>query len=153
VVGTSGAEVESSTGGILPDALQPAVNRGRLSLRLPIVEYARVTPRIVTPDVEGLVGFFRAVFDAEAETVPGRPVDVRIGDSIVLVSGVGERAPFPAFLYVYVENADVTYARAVAAGAATLEAPLDTPYGDRRAMVQDRWGDVFQIAHRLTPSA
>ena len=38
---------------------------------------------------------------------------------------------------------------AVAAGAETLEPPLDTPYGDRRAMVKDRWGNVWQIAHVL----
>jgi len=108
-----------------------------------------VTPRIVTDDVEGLVDFLRTVFDAEAEIVEGRPVDVRIGDSIVLVSGAGERDSFPAFLYLYVDDADATYERAVAAGAVTIEAPLDTPYGDRRAMVRDPWGDVFQIAHRV----
>ena len=54
--------------------------------------------------------------------------------------------PFPAFLYVYVDDADATYRRAVAAGARSLEAPIDTPYGDRRAMVEDRWGNTWQIA-------
>jgi PhnB protein len=54
-----------------------------------------------------------------------------------------------ARLYVYVPDADATYRRAIAAGATSLEAPLDTPYGDRRAMVRDRWGGVWQIAtHR-----
>jgi PhnB protein len=48
-----------------------------------------------------------------------------------------------------VANADASYARGVAAGAVSLEAPLDTPYGDRRAMVRDPYGNVFQIAHRL----
>ena len=112
--------------------------------------YAAVTPRIVTSDVEALLAFLRTVFDAKAEVVQGRPVDVRIGDSIVLVSGTGERDGFPAFLYVYVDDADASYQRAVDAGAVTIEAPLDTPYGDRRAMVEDPWGDVFQIAHPLT---
>ena len=56
---------------------------------------------------------------------------------------------FPAFLYVYVDDAEETStARATAAGATTIEAPLDTPYGDRRAMVRDPFGNVFQIAHR-----
>jgi PhnB protein len=113
------------------------------------VEYRSVIPRIVTDDVEGLVAFLRAVFDADGEIVAGRPVDVRIGDSIIMVSGTGERDAFPAFLYVYVDDADATYQRALAAGATSLEAPLDTPYGDRRAMVRDPWGDVFQVAHRL----
>ncbi len=108
-----------------------------------------MTPRIVTVDVEGLVALLRAVFDADAELVAGRPVDVRIGNSIVLVSGAGERDAFPAFLYVYVDDADAVHQRAVAAGLVTIEAPFDTPYGDRRAMVSDPWGNVFQIAHRI----
>jgi uncharacterized glyoxalase superfamily protein PhnB len=34
----------------------------------------------------------------------------------------------------------------------SLEQPLDTPYGDRRAMVRDPFGNVFQIAHRNAPT-
>ena len=71
-----------------------------------------------------------------------------IGDAVVLVSEAGDREAFPAFLYVYVEDCDATWARAIEAGATTVEAPLDTPYGDRRAMVHDPFGNVFQIAHR-----
>jgi PhnB protein len=58
-----------------------------------------------------------------------------------------EREPFPAFLYVYVDDADDTFQRAVDAGAQVLEEPLDTPYGDRRAMVRDPFGNILQIAH------
>jgi uncharacterized glyoxalase superfamily protein PhnB len=112
--------------------------------------YRSITPRIVTDDVEGLVAFLRAAFGADGEIVAGRPVDVSIGDSIVMVSSAGERDAFPAFLYLYVDDADATYDRAISAGATSVESPLDTPYGDRRAMVRDPWGDVFQIAHRLT---
>jgi PhnB protein len=65
-----------------------------------------------------------------------------------MVSEAGEREAFPAFLYIYVDDADRTYERAVTAGAATLERPLDTPYVDRRAMVRDHFGNIFQIAHR-----
>ena len=66
-----------------------------------------------------------------------------------MVSPATERDLFPAFLYIYVEDADVAFRRALAAGATTLEPPLDTPYGDRRAMVRDPFGNVFQIAHQL----
>lgn len=34
--------------------------------------------------------------------------------------------------------------------ATAVEAPLDTPYGDRRAMVRDPFGNVFQIAHQTS---
>jgi uncharacterized glyoxalase superfamily protein PhnB len=71
---------------------------------------------------------------------------MRIGNSVILVSDTGERETYTAFLYVYVADADATYRAAVAEGARTIEAPLDTPYGDRRAMVVDRWGNTWQIA-------
>ena len=112
--------------------------------------YRTVSPRIVTADVAGVVAFLHAVFGATGDVEAGRPAEVRVGDSVVMVSPSTARDVFPAFLYVYVDDADATFARAVAAGATVIEAPLDTPYGDRRAMVRDRSGNVFQIAHVLT---
>ena len=109
--------------------------------------YHSVTPRIVVADAPALSGFLRVVFGATGEDQAERPTELRIGDSLVMVTPAGARAPFPAFLYVYVDDADAAYRRALAAGASALEAPLDTPYGDRRAMVQDPWGNVWQIAH------
>jgi PhnB protein len=109
-----------------------------------------LTPRIVTEDMAGLVEFLRRAFDATGEVHPDRPTVLRIGDSNVMISGAGARPATPAFLYVYVEDADTTYRRAVEAGARSLERPVDTPYGDRRGMVEDRWGNVWQIA---TPRA
>ncbi len=66
-----------------------------------------------------------------------------------MVSPAVERAPFQAFLYIYVDDADAVYRRALDAGASSLEEPLETPYGDRRAMVRDPFGNIFQIAHQL----
>ena len=111
--------------------------------------YHALTPRIVVADVDRCARFLREVFDARGDVVPGRPAELRIGDSRVMVSGAGERDLFPAFLYVYVDDADAAYERAAAAGAVTIEGPLDTPYGDHRAMVRDEWGNVYQIAHRM----
>jgi uncharacterized glyoxalase superfamily protein PhnB len=115
---------------------------------LPPAGFHSVTPRLVVADVEGQVEFLRTVFDASGEIPTGRPAEIRIGDSLVMVTSAGERELFPAFLYVYVDDADRRYRLALQAGALSLEAPLDTPYGDRRAMVRDRFGNIFQIAHR-----
>ena len=107
-----------------------------------------VTPRLFVEDVAAQVEFFVAVFGAIGEVHPDRRAEIRIGDSLVMVAPASaEREPFPAFLYVYVEDADATFRRAVEAGATSLEDPVDTPYGDRRAMVRDRFDNVFQIAH------
>ncbi len=116
--------------------------------REPPTGYRSVTPRMVVPDVAGAVEFLRVVFGASGKVEEGRPTEIRIGDSVIMLSEAGEREPFPAFLYVYVDDADAVYGRAKAAGAVTIEEPVDTPYGDRRAMVRDGWGNVFQIAHR-----
>jgi len=103
---------------------------------------------MVVSDLAGEVEFLRAVFDASGDVHDGRPAEMRIGDSLVMVTPGGARDLFPAFLYVYVDDADEVYQRALAAGAVSIETPRDTPYGDRRAMVRDPFGNTFQIAHR-----
>ena len=111
------------------------------------VGWPSVMPRIFTSDVAGLTGFLRTVFGAEGELRSGAPTEIRIGDLIILISdGGGVREAMPAFLYVYVENADEAYRRAIAAGAESIETPADMPYGDRRATVRDSWANVWQIA-------
>jgi uncharacterized glyoxalase superfamily protein PhnB len=88
------------------------------------------------------------VFDAKGEFRSGSPADIIIGDSVVMISGEGQREAMTAFLYVYVDDTDATYQRAIAAHATSLESPTDLPYGDRRAMVRDAWGNTWQIATR-----
>jgi len=105
-----------------------------------------VTPRLVVRDAKQLVEFLKQVFGATGEYQAERPSVITIGDSMLMVSETGVRSPMPAFLYVYVSDTDATYQRAIEAGARTLEAPFDTPYGDRRCMVEDKWGNTWQIA-------
>jgi uncharacterized glyoxalase superfamily protein PhnB len=103
----------------------------------------------VVGDPVGLVAFLKRVFDAEGDLQTEAPSQIRIGDSMVMVSRVGAREVFPAFLYVYVADAEATCRRALDAGAVSLEAVWDTPYGDRRGMVRDPWGNVWQVATRI----
>ncbi len=103
-------------------------------------------PRLSSEDPEALVQFIRHVFNATGEYQENRPSELFIDESLIMIAGTLDRAPAAGFLYVYVEDADATFAKAVAAGAETIEAPLDTPYGDRRAMVTDPWGNRWQIA-------
>lgn len=105
-----------------------------------------VTTRLVVDDPEGLIAFMKRVFDATGEYNENAPAQIAIGDTVVMVSESGAREPSPGFLYVYVADADATYQRALEAGAASIEAPLDTPYGDRRAMVSDPFGNTWQVA-------
>src|ERR1700741_2553527 len=89
-------------------------------------------PRIVTNDVKGLVAFVRDVFGAAGEVEGDRPAVLDIAGSKLKISGIGPRPATPAFLYIYVEDVDAAYKRAVAAGARALESPEGMPYGARR---------------------
>jgi PhnB protein len=145
----SAGHAEKRSSGGLNAAARPGVLPSRplevAPMKLPD-GWHTLTPRIVTNDVPGLVDFVRRVFGANGDVQEERPTVLRIGDSVLMISDVGPRPATPAFLYVYVDDAEATYKRAVDAGAKSLDAPLDTPYGDRRAMVEDRWGNVWQIA-------
>ena len=105
-----------------------------------------ITPRLVADDPVRLVNFLKRAFGASGEFSTSAPAQMKIGDSIVMVSGAGPRDVTSAFLYLYIENADATYERAMTAGAVSIEAPMDTPYGDRRAMIEDPCGNHWQIA-------
>ena len=105
-----------------------------------------VTPRIVAEDAKGLVAFVKHVFGAGGAYRENAPSEITIGDSIIMLTDAGVRRPMPAFLYVYVADADAAYRRALDSGAQSIEAPIDTPYGDHRCMIEDRWGNTWQIA-------
>lgn len=107
-----------------------------------------VTPRIMVQGAEQLVAFVKNVFGATGQYHAHAPAELRLGDSIIMISAAGVRDIATACLYVYVENADITWQRAIEAGAQSIEPPLNTPYGDRRAMVKDPWGNIWQIATR-----
>jgi hypothetical protein len=50
----------------------------------------------------------RSTFGAEREVFAHRPAQLVIGDSMVMISSLGEREHFPAFLYIYVDDTDAT---------------------------------------------
>lgn len=104
-------------------------------------------PRIFAVDAAGFLAFLASVFEARSDQVAGGPTLVRIAESVLLVSDASStRSPTSLFSYVYVQDVDATFQRALAAGARSLEDPTAMPYGDRRCMVEDRWGNVWQIA-------
>ena len=105
-----------------------------------------LTPRLVAGDPAAFVEFLQRAFGAEGEYRSDRPSQLRIGDSIVMVGDATVRERTRGFLYLYVADADATFHRAVGAGAVALEPPADMPYGDRRAMVADPCGNLWQIA-------
>lgn len=110
-----------------------------------------VTPYLISPDVDGLVDFVVRAFGAE-ETLRtqgaagGTHVELRIGDSMLMVGGGENSAPLPAMVHLYVDDADAWYLRAVQAGGVALMEPSEQGDGDRRGGVQDPFGNQWWIA-------
>jgi uncharacterized glyoxalase superfamily protein PhnB len=124
--------------------------------------FTTVTPYIRVPE-EGLVDFLVQVFDAQ-ETFSGRGGgggmhrEVRVGDSMVIIgeggAGGGDMMPIrPMAFHVFVDDADATFKRAIAAGATSLGEPADRPYGERSGFVADRFGNHWYIATPLGPQS
>jgi len=117
--------------------------------------YHSVTPYLIVQGVAKLIDFLKQAFDAkEIERMAGPDgtvmhAEVRIGDSVVMMGEArGESKPMPAALYLYVNDTDVTYRRALQAGATSLKEPADQFYGDRSGGVKDPAGNQWWIATR-----
>ena len=101
-----------------------------------------VVPQLFTNEVGDIVAFLKAAFEAQGDLVYDRPTELTIGDSVIMVADRGGvRAPTSSAFYIYVVDANSAWARAVKAGAESYAEPENTPWGDRRAIVNDRWGN------------
>ena len=123
----------------------------------PIPEgYHTLTPYLIADDLDTLIDFLKTAFGAtENERLPGKDgktghADVSVGDSHVMLGAAQESWPaLPCMTYVYVPDTDATFARALAAGATSVQEPGDMFYGDRNAGVKDPLGNYWWIATRL----
>ena len=61
----------------------------------------------------------------------------------------GPYQPMPTMFYLYVEDCDALYKRAISAGATSISEPTDQPYGDRSGGVIDPFGNKWYIATHI----
>jgi len=115
--------------------------------------YHTITPYLVVKDVDGLMEFLERVFDAERREYMTKPeggvmhAELKIGDSILMMGEPDEESEvLPALLYLYVEDVDGIYRKALDAGAVSIRAPEDQFYGDRTAAVKDAHGNQWWLA-------
>ena len=119
--------------------------------------YGTLFPYMIVDDAEKFVDFLSQAYSAKelGRTVlpDGRIANVRImiGTSAFMVSESeeeGMQAMVGAF-YVYVDNVDATFQKALALGAEMIFEPADMPYQDRQAGVTDPFGNIWWISSRL----
>jgi len=114
--------------------------------------YGTVTPWIISPDTARLIDFARAAFGAqELARIPGPDggighAEIRIGDSVVMMFDARDGWPdTPAFLRLYVPDADAAYQQALAAGATPVTQVTALFFGDRVGRVRDRMGNIWWL--------
>ena len=120
--------------------------------------FTTVTPYVWVPD-RGLADFLIRVFDAVETSVrdnPGHGLhrELRVGNSMVMLGETGAQKPGlsrPQAFHVFVEDADATFARAIAAGGTSMGDPEDRPYGERSGFVRDAYGNHWYIATITNP--
>lgn len=115
-----------------------------------------LTPQLTLDGASAAIDFFRRAFGAEevdrAPDPSGKKIwhaMLRIGDSAVFVNDT-----FPEMggtankvsLWLYCDDVDAVYKRAVDAGATPGMPPTDMFWGDRTGHVVDRWGNTWHIA-------
>jgi PhnB protein len=126
--------------------------------------YHTTTPYLFVPDAERAIGFYQQAFDAvelrrsvDAQGVV-RNVQIKIGDSPIML---GIRSDHEVIdirigdlprvsIYLFVDNADRVFDRAVSQGATALYRPEDQDYGNREGGLVDPFGITWWIATALT---
>jgi uncharacterized glyoxalase superfamily protein PhnB len=118
-----------------------------------------VTAQLTIDGASDAIAFYQKAFGAEevsrAPDPSGRKIwhaEVRLGDSRVFVNDA-----FPEMggaanvtrLWVYSENVDALYNRALDAGAKVKMPLADMFWGDRLGTVVDAWGNEWTLAQRL----
>lgn len=114
-----------------------------------------ITPYLLVQHAQDVIQFAKQAFGATEDHRSTNPdgsilhAQLKIGDSVIMLSDAsGDYQPMPAMLYVYVDDVDVVYQRAVQAGATALREPTDEFYGDRSGGVRDSCGNQWWIATR-----
>jgi PhnB protein len=104
-----------------------------------------------------MIEFLKPAFGAEEIAVyrlqPDGPVvhaKIKIGDSVLEMGEAhGPYQPMPTMFFLYVDDVDAWYHRAVASGATSMSEPENKPYGGRVAGVTDPFGNTWYIATQL----
>jgi PhnB protein len=116
-------------------------------------QYNQIMPYLVIKDAIHFKHFMQNVFDAtEQLTVPAENGmimhgELKVGKGVIMYGEASEQFPvMNAGMFIYVKDADSTYKKALAAGAAAIpgQEPSDKDYG-RTCGVTDPFKNIWWI--------
>ena len=115
--------------------------------------YHNVTPYLICEDAHATIAFLASAYGGTVRSQHEAPdgklghCEVEVGDSVIMLASACEKAAAnSSMLYVYVDDVDATYERAVKAGATSVQAPTTAFYGDRTAAVTGPSGHQWWMA-------
>ena len=124
--------------------------------------YTTITPSMTVKDAPKVIEFYKKAFGAtERMRMPGPDgkimhAEIQIGNSIIMMNDevMGSRSAqtlggSPISFYVYFEDADAAFRKAISAGAKEQYAMTDMFWGDRMGTVEDPFGYKWTIAQHI----
>ena len=118
--------------------------------------YTSVAPYLIVDGASRTIEFVLRVFGAiELRRFlhpDGRIMhaEVRIDDTVVMLAdGAAGWPPLPAHIHVYVPDVDITYQRALEAGATSVQEPVQKQDEDKRGGVKDAVGTTWWLATKI----
>ena len=125
--------------------------------------YPRISTYLCVDGAAEAIDFYKSVFgfnERHRMEFGGRVghCELALGDSLVMVSdeypemdviGPKTLGGTPISIMVYVEDADATFAAAVAAGATAQRPVEDQFHGDRSGQFEDPWGHRWNVASHI----
>jgi uncharacterized glyoxalase superfamily protein PhnB len=119
-----------------------------------------ITPYLIVENVERLIDFLKNVFEAKLrgeinyrDDNSVQHAEIKIGDSIIMMGELSpkfpEIRPTSSGMYLYVDDCDVVYEKALKFGGHSISVPLDYPHGDRYAGIKDFTGNIWWIVTHI----
>ncbi len=123
--------------------------------------YRTVTPYLTIKNGAKALEFYKKAFGAteiyKLMMPDGRlgHAEIRLGDSMIMLGDefpeYGGKAPetlggSPVSIYLYVEDVDAFFKRALAAGVKERKPVMDQFYGDRSGQLEDPFGHLWWVA-------
>mgnify|MGYP001796394727 CR=1 FL=1 len=111
--------------------------------------YQQVMPYLIVKDAAGFMRFMENVFDAKEKFKMMRDenliahAEMTIGESVIMLADTTDAFKVRhASMFIYVEDADETYHKALSEGATSLMVPSDQEYG-RTCGITDPFGNIW----------
>jgi PhnB protein len=123
--------------------------------------YHSITPALIVKNGDAAIEFYKKGFGAEErhrmKSPDGRVAhaELKLGDSVFMLSdeypemkchSPNSIGGSPVSMYVYVEDVDALFDKAVSAGAKVLDPVKDQFWGDRHGRLEDPFGHLWSIA-------